>query len=296
MKNRIVLTLVGGLWLSIANFSVSLAADQPNIILILIDDLGWKDLGCYGNEFVETPRIDQLALEGIRFTDFYASGAVCSPTRCALQSGQNQARIGITAHIPGHWRPFERVITPQTTMALPLDIVTVAEALKTVNYTTGYVGKWHLCYSAGRHADIHGFRYVDNIRSNGADAHNVDAAVKFLDEERSDPFFLVASFNNPHNICEWARSPETGAFPDIDVGSPPHLSDRPPPLGLITQTSMDGLRFWQICEKRIRRRIHFLWVILGKKSGELIAGRIIVWSNRLIAKSAVFLRSFSVVV
>ena len=79
------------------------AADRPNIVLIFVDDLGWKDIGCYGNGFVETPRIDRLATQGLRFPDFYASGAVCSPTRCALQSGQNQARIGITDFIPGHW-------------------------------------------------------------------------------------------------------------------------------------------------------------------------------------------------
>ena len=106
------------------------AEERPNIILIFIDDLGWKDVGCYGNDFIDTPHIDRLASEGIRFTDFYAAGAVCSPTRCAVQSGQNQARIGITPHIPGHWRPFERVITPLTTMALPLQTVTIAEALE----------------------------------------------------------------------------------------------------------------------------------------------------------------------
>ena len=120
------------------------SADKPNIVFIFVDDLGWGDVGCYGNDFIDTPRIDQLAEEGVRFTDFYASGAVCSPTRCAVQSGQNQARVGITAHIPGHWRPFERVITPQTAMALPLDTITVAEALQSSGYRTGYVGKWHL--------------------------------------------------------------------------------------------------------------------------------------------------------
>ncbi|MEE3060137.1 MAG: sulfatase-like hydrolase/transferase, partial [Verrucomicrobiota bacterium] len=109
-----------------------------------MDDLGWGDLGCYGNDFIDTPNIDQLAKDGMRFTDFYAAGAVCSPTRCAVQSGQNQVRIGITAHIPGHWRPFERVINPQTTMALPLDVVTVGESMKQAGYVTGYVGKWHL--------------------------------------------------------------------------------------------------------------------------------------------------------
>ena len=117
---------------------------KPNIVFIFIDDMGWGDLGCYGNEFIDTPNIDRLAEGGMRFTDSYAAGAVCSPTRCAVQAGQNQARIGITAHIPGHWRPYERVITPQTTMALPLDTITVAESLRGSGYRTGYVGKWHL--------------------------------------------------------------------------------------------------------------------------------------------------------
>ena len=133
------------LWLlTLANWAVAQENTKPNIIFIFIDDMGWGDVGCYGNDFIDTPHIDQLAKEGMRFTDFYAAGAVCSPTRCAVQSGQNQARIGITAHIPGHWRPFERVINPQTTMALPLDVVTVAESMKQAGYTTGYVGKWHL--------------------------------------------------------------------------------------------------------------------------------------------------------
>ena len=124
--------------------STTLNAKTPNVVFIFVDDMGWGDVGCYGNDFIDTPNIDQLAKDGMRFTDFYAAGAVCSPTRCAVQSGQNQARIGITAHIPGHWRPFERVINPQTTMALPLDVVTVAERMKAAGYATGYVGKWHL--------------------------------------------------------------------------------------------------------------------------------------------------------
>jgi len=136
------------------------AADRPNIVLIFVDDLGWKDIGCYGNDFVDTPRIDALATGGLRFTDFYASGAVCSPTRCALQSGQNQARIGITDFIPGHWRPFERVITPRPTMALPLATVTVAEALHASGYTTGYVGKWHLGTGARYQPGAQGYDFA----------------------------------------------------------------------------------------------------------------------------------------
>ena len=193
--------------------SVGVTAEKPNIIFIFIDDLGWKDIGCYGNSFVETPHIDGLASEGMRFTDFYAAGAVCSPTRCAVQSGQNQARIGITAHIPGHWRPFERVRTPQTTMALPLDTVTVAESLKRVGYTTGYVGKWHLGNGAQYAPNKQGYDFAMEIggpqrpgsfRVIGSPdvkpregqfrtEFEGDLCRQFIRENRASPFFLMLS-------------------------------------------------------------------------------------------------------
>ena len=185
----------------------------PNIVLIFIDDLGWNDIGCYGNDFVETPRIDRLAAEGLRFTDFYAAGAVCSPTRCALQAGQNQARIGITAHIPGHWRPFERVITPQPKMALPLDTVTVAESLQEAGYATGYVGKWHL--GSGRQfqpdrqgydfsAVINGPHLPGRYRVQGDEDlkpkagqyrtdFEADLAIDFIQRHKDQPYFLMVS-------------------------------------------------------------------------------------------------------
>lgn len=194
-------------------FRPSIAAERPNIILIFIDDLGWKDLGCYGNDFVSTPNIDQLAADGMRFTDFYAAGAVCSPTRCAVQSGQNQARIGITAHIPGHWRPFERVITPLTTMALPLDTVTVAESLQSAGYSTGYVGKWHLGNGPAFQPNHQGYesatviggphlpgRYRVSGRSQWQPQpgqyrtdFEADVCIDFIKSHRSDPFFLMLS-------------------------------------------------------------------------------------------------------
>ena len=189
------------------------ATKRPNIILIFIDDLGWKDVGCYGNDFVDTPHIDRLAQEGMRFTDFYASGAVCSPTRCAVQSGQNQARIGITAHIPGHWRPFERVITPLTTMALPLDTVTIGEALQSAGYHTGYVGKWHLGNGAEFQPDRQGYDFSAVIggphlptkfRVQGRSdlkpkpgqfrtEFEADLCADFIARQRSQPFFLMVS-------------------------------------------------------------------------------------------------------
>ena len=198
-------------------FSVTAVAadnrDRPNIVLILIDDLGWKDVGCYGNEIVETPRIDRLAAEGVRFTDFYAAGAVCSPTRCALQSGQNQARIGITDFISGHWRPFERVMTPRPTMALPLDTVTIAESLKLAGYATGYVGKWHLGTGRQYQPDRQGYdfsavingphlpgRYRVQARPDLKPPANqyrtdfeADLCVDFITENQKRPFFLMLS-------------------------------------------------------------------------------------------------------
>jgi len=189
------------------------AENTPNIILIFIDDLGWRDVGCYGNDFIDTPHIDQLAADGMRFTDFYAAGAVCSPTRCAVQSGQNQARIGITAHIPGHWRPFERVITPLTTMALPLDTVTVAEALKASGYATGYIGKWHLGTGREFQPDRQGYdlsaviggphlpgRYRvqgSGIRKPRPDEYRTEyeaeLSIDFIRANKTKPFFLMLS-------------------------------------------------------------------------------------------------------
>jgi arylsulfatase A len=210
MARKIV--LFAAALVSAAVSSVALA-ERPNVILIFIDDMGWKDVGCYGNDFVDTPHIDRLATEGVRFTDFYAAGAVCSPTRCALQSGQNQARIGITAHIPGHWRPFERVITPQTTMALPLDIVTIGESLKSSGYTTGYVGKWHLGNGPQFQPDRQGYdfsaviggphlpgRYRVQGRSDLRPKPNqyrtdfeADLCVDFIRGNKDSPFFLMLS-------------------------------------------------------------------------------------------------------
>jgi hypothetical protein len=121
----------------------TLSAAVPNVIILLADDLGWADLGCYGNTFNETPNLDRLAKQGMRFTQFYA-GAVCSPTRANLQSGRDQARYGITQHIPGHRRPYAKLADPVVPLQLPLEVETFAERLRKVGYVTGYFGKWHL--------------------------------------------------------------------------------------------------------------------------------------------------------
>src|SRR5687768_299132 len=136
------ISLVLAVFATLAGVAVAAPA-RPNIILILADDLGWADLGCYGNTFNETPNIDRLASQGVRFTQFYA-GPVCSPTRASIQSGQNQARLGITVHIPGHWKPFAKLVEPPVALNLPLEIETFAERMGGAGYRTGYFGKWHL--------------------------------------------------------------------------------------------------------------------------------------------------------
>jgi arylsulfatase A-like enzyme len=127
--------------------SICHAAEQPHVLLIMIDDMGWKDLHCQGNDVLQTPHVDELAKQGVRFTNAYAAAPVCSPTRGALITGLAPARLHITQHGadgPQFW-PDDRVIQPPTTQSnLPLETTTLAERLKAAGYATGFFGKWHL--------------------------------------------------------------------------------------------------------------------------------------------------------
>src|ERR1044071_4201367 len=125
--------------------SPAIAADKPNVVLILIDDLGQRDLGCYGSTFYKTPNIDKMAKDGLRFTDFYAACPVCSPTRASILTGRYPQRMNITDWIPGRKdSPEQRMTRPEIRNELPLEETTVAEALKKNGYATALVGKWHL--------------------------------------------------------------------------------------------------------------------------------------------------------
>ncbi len=114
-----------------------------NVLIVFVDDLGWADLGCYGNPFHETPHIDKLATDGLKFTAAYASCPVCSPSRAALMTGRDPARTGLTNFIPGHFRPFEALLEPPIPNRLPLDETTFADVLGD-SATTASFGKWHL--------------------------------------------------------------------------------------------------------------------------------------------------------
>jgi arylsulfatase A-like enzyme len=127
--------------------SAAVAAEprRPNIIFILIDDLGYRDLGCYGSTFYRTPHVDRLAKTGTRFTDAYAACPVCSPTRAAIMTGKYPARLNLTDWLAGRPdRPDQRLLRPVINQHLPSQAVTIAETLQAAGYATGHIGKWHL--------------------------------------------------------------------------------------------------------------------------------------------------------
>jgi arylsulfatase A len=121
------------------------AARKLNFIFILIDDMGWTDAACFGSKFYETPNIDRLAAQGMKFTNNYAACPVCSPTRASIMTGRYPARLHLTDWIPGRkqW-PAAKLLVPQFNQELPLPEVTIAEALKPAGYASASIGKWHL--------------------------------------------------------------------------------------------------------------------------------------------------------
>ncbi|MFP6584262.1 MAG: sulfatase-like hydrolase/transferase, partial [Candidatus Hydrogenedentota bacterium] len=120
----------------------------PNIIFILVDDLGWTDLGCYGSSFHDTPNIDRLAASGVRFTNAYAACPVCSPTRASIMTGKYPARLATTDYFgapqPDKWTRDTKMLPASYVDRLPLEETTLPEMLKAKNYATFFAGKWHL--------------------------------------------------------------------------------------------------------------------------------------------------------
>ncbi|UCG47046.1 MAG: sulfatase [Phycisphaerales bacterium] len=196
---------------------------RPNFVFFLIDDLGWKDLGCYGSEFYETPNIDRLAREGMRFTDAYAACPVCSPTRASIMTGKYPARLGITQWIGGSNEPTAY------RHYMALEEVTIAEALKEAGYATGFVGKWHLgdkpYYPEHQGFDVNiggdssgapptyfypykkRNRALETMPPGGEEGEYLtdrltDEALKFLDGSRGRPFLLYLSHYAVHTPIE----------------------------------------------------------------------------------------------
>ena len=130
-----------GTWASLVGPEIP---EDANVVFILVDDMGWVDLACYGNKFTETPNIDKLAAQGMRFTDAYAACPVCSPTRAAIMTGRHPVRVDITDWIRGNNPRNPKLIAPKDRDELALEEVTIAEVLKDNGYQTFFAGKWHL--------------------------------------------------------------------------------------------------------------------------------------------------------
>jgi len=189
-----------------------------NVVFILIDDLGWADLGCYGSTFHETPNLDRLAREGLRFTDAYAACPVCTPTRVSIMTGKYPARIDITNWFYGQIN--KKLKGAPYIQQMPLEEVTLGEAFKAAGYTTCFVGKWHMGregfwpedqgfdiniggWSAGSPAGGYFSPYRNPRLPSGpkgeylTDRLNAEA-LKFLDAHGDQPFLLYLSHYTVH--------------------------------------------------------------------------------------------------
>ena len=150
--------LFAALLLALSSPLHSAAPPRTNIVLFLIDDLGWMDLSCQGSTYYQTPHIDRLASEGARFTDAYAACAVCSPTRAAILTGKYPARLLLTNWLPsGRWNPQAKLQSGRFVRALPLEEFTLAEALREAGYRAASIGKWHLGSEPFSLPEHHGF-------------------------------------------------------------------------------------------------------------------------------------------
>lgn len=203
-------------FLGSAAAAAPLAAQQTklNFILILMDDLGWADLSCYGSKFYQTPNLDRLASQGVRFTNGYAACPVCSPTRASVMTGKYPARVGITNYLPGkHQLPYSKVLPPECKQFLALEETTIPEVLKPQGYTSAHIGKWHLGPTSEYWPEKQGFdlniggtqsgmpksffypQWKGNPPIEGRDGEYLtdrltDEAVKFIRSNAAKPFFL----------------------------------------------------------------------------------------------------------
>jgi len=211
---------------------------KPNIVLIVADDMGRHQAGCYGNPFYETPNIDRIAAGGVKFTDGYAAAPVCSPTRAGIMTGKYPARLHVTDYIPGNPYPHAKLKTPEWQKSLPLEERILPQMLAEAGYVSGHFGKWHLSadkeYRPGRPGDpdTRGFSDVlalDKPDSGMAakagadpdcDAHHVreitDRAIAFMKKEKNKPFFCYVAHSSIHQpvmeyaprILKYANKPE----------------------------------------------------------------------------------------
>lgn len=224
MNNRLRV-LVALACLVLGSLAVPGSAAQrkpPNVIIILTDDQGYADLGCYGSRQIKTPRVDRMAAEGIRFTDFYAAASVCTPSRAALLTGCYPPRIGMGEFpLLPKGKPWQtRVLFRNAPFGLNPAETTIADILKSAGYATACIGKWHLGDQKPFLPTHHGFdQYfgllytpdmppLDFVRGDQIVEHNIDLsmvaqrytqeALQFIRDHKEGPFFLYFAHTYPH--------------------------------------------------------------------------------------------------
>lgn len=198
-----------------------------NVVFILVDDLGWKDLACYGSSFYETPNIDWLAAQSNLFTNAYSPNPVCSPTRAAIMTGKYPTRVGITDWIPGYESKDAILKTPEDLYELPLEEVTFAEVLKEADYKTFFAGKWHLG-DTGFFPEDQGFDinkgghhmgqppggyyspYKNPKLSDGPEGEYLtdrltNESMAFLEDNKDNPFLLYLSYYTVHTPIQASK-------------------------------------------------------------------------------------------
>jgi len=199
----------------------------PNIVFVLVDDLGWNDLGCYGSTFYETPNLDKMASQGMMFTDAYAASPVCSPTRASIMTGKYPSRLNITDWIPGQNPKNTKLIGPQDLDELPLEELTIAERLKENGYKTFFAGKWHLgddgffpedqgfeLNKGGHHKGSPPGGYYSPYKNpkleDGPEGEYLpdrltEESIQFMKENKENPFLLYLSYYTVHTPIQASK-------------------------------------------------------------------------------------------
>jgi len=183
---------------------------KTNLLFVLMDDLGWKDLSCYGSPFIETPVADGLARQGMRFTDAYSAAPVCSPTRASLLTGQYPGRIGMYEVIGVRDRPYAKLTSPPLVKELPESTDTFAEILNRQGYVCGLFGKWHAGRTPQEEGFCHALHQLDDPdlvalaeRSPHKRIGHITAqAIRFLRDQRERPFVLCVNHYAVHAPLE----------------------------------------------------------------------------------------------
>jgi choline-sulfatase len=208
-RDYITLSATG---LAIGSFAASATENRPNILWIMTDQQPPDLMSCTGNKYLNTPAMDSLAAKGVRFDLAYCANPICVPSRASMMTGKMPHEVGVTHNMELH-----EIFSPS-----------MGTVITQAGYDTGYIGKWHIPMPT-KTTQWHGFNHMLEGTKEFNDQHFAEPSIDFIRSKRNKPYFLVASFVNPHDICEWARR-ATGGFPKRRMklwnGA---IADTPPP-------------------------------------------------------------------